>query len=122
MTWRIYPVENSHAMRVHCSGSISIDDLTIMAIEICFLAKKQECKAILVDVSEATLLFPTKELSRLLDLYAEYRMDVATRSALVLSTKDWPENFAKVVATAKEYGYSMDLLLGEQQVKVWLST
>jgi hypothetical protein len=121
MAWKIYLIEDSQAARTQCSERISLDDLTMLAIETCFTVTSHDCKAILIDISEATLAFPTKELCRLADLFAEYRLATTTRTALALGNKEWPENFVKVVAAGKEYGYTIDLLLGEKQVKDWLS-
>jgi hypothetical protein len=121
MTWKIYLIEDSQAVRTQCADGNSLDDLTMLAIETCFTAVNHNCRSILIDISEATMTFPTKDFARLADLYAEYRLPKTIRTALVLGTKEWPENFAKVVTAAKEYGYTIDLLLGEKQVKEWLS-
>jgi hypothetical protein len=121
MTWKIYLLEASQAVRIQCTDSNSLDDLTMLAIETCFTAMNHDCKSILIDISEATLAFPSKDFGRLADVYAEYRLPKTIRTGLVLGNKAWPENFVKAVTAGKEYGYTIDLLIGEKQVKEWLS-
>jgi len=120
MPWKIHVIENAQAIRAQCSGSVSMDDLEMLAIETSYIAKEHGYDKVLLDLTGGTLAFPSQSLSALLDVYAECRMPVTTRIALVLGSEDWPQSFATVLSTAKQYGYSVDLL-AEDNVKPWLS-
>lgn len=120
MSWKMFQIDHIAAIRVSCTGDLSADDMTQLAIETCFAVKQHDIQHVLLDISAATLTFPTAQLAALTDLYEDYRLPKTVRSAIVLGSKEWPENFSKVIAAAKEKGYSMDLLVGEAQVKAWL--
>lgn len=122
MSWKTYVMENFRAIRVQCSDSISNEDLTMLALEVCYLVREHGYDKVLLDLSQEPPIFRTQELSTVIDVYAETHMPKTVATAFVLGTKDWPEKYSKVLATVKEYGYSAELLVGEQEVRAWLSS
>lgn len=122
MSWKTYVMENLRAIRVQCSDSISNEDLTMLALEICYVVKEHGYDKVLLDLSAEPLVFRARELSTVIDVYAETRIPTTVATAFILGAKDRPEKYSAVLATVKEYGYSAELLVGEQQVQAWLSS
>lgn len=107
--------------RVLCTGKITDDDLTMLAIKVGFATQEHGLEKILINLTNATLGFPPDGLCRLLDIYTEYRVPVTTRSAVTLTARASPQEYSAVLQTCKEYGYSVVLLTGKQWVKAWLA-
>lgn len=122
MTWETRQLEEFHAVRVQCAGQISSDDLLMLAVEVCFLVKEHQYSKVLMDVSPATLSFAPEDLCKLIDVYIDYRLPITTRSAIVLASGTSPQEYAKVLRSCKEHGYSVVLLTGEEWASAWLST
>lgn len=122
MSWKTYVMEYFCAIRVQCSDSISNEDLTMLALEVCFVVKAHGYDKVLLDLSAEPLVFRAQELSTVIDVYAETHMPTTVATAFILGSKDRPERYSKVLAAVKEYGYSAELLVGEQEVQAWLSS
>lgn len=93
----------------------------MVSIETGYLVQQNGSKRILFDFSSAKLDFAVDDLIDLLDLYAEYHVPLTALSAIALSNNNTKHAFAKFLHTAKERGYSFDLLVGEKQCEAWLS-
>lgn len=119
MTWKTELSKDLTALRVLCSGPLSSDELMMLTIEVSFLAQQHGCGKILVDLSKVNPSFPVSELCALLDSYADYQLPQTTRTGIVLGSINTPQDLAPVLATAKTYGYTMDMLTHEQS-KAWL--
>lgn len=120
MSWNTQLDEKLRAIRASCAEHLSLDDLVMLAIETSFLVKKHGCTKILIDLSQARLDFPTDELSRLVELYVEYRLPQATRSGIVMGPEATAGDFSQLLAVAKQRGYVVDVV-AKQQADAWLS-
>lgn len=121
MAWKTELDDDLGTLRVLCDGRLSPDDLTMLAIETSFLAQEHGCGKILLDLAQVSLDFPASQLCELLDTYAEYHLKPTTRTGLVLGQKSAPQDLSQVLATAKSYGYPLEVLTVEQ-AKAWLGT
>jgi hypothetical protein len=97
-----------------------MNDMTMMVIETSFLAKENDCRRILIDLSEAAMIFPPEQFGALLDSYAECAIPSSTHTALVVSPLDMPKNLSGLVAAAREYGYWIEILTDRAQIDPWL--
>ena len=121
MTWKIDLKDDFGAVQVSCSGKLSMDDMVMMVIEAGFLARQNDYRNILFDLTDAAMIFPAEQLGILLDSYAECGIPLTTRTALVVSTQDVPKDLSRLLATARERGYQVDLLIDRQQAENWFS-
>ena len=119
MTWKTELDKEQTTLRIQCSGDLSTNDLTMLAIEAGFLAQQHVCAKILVDLAEVSAAFPLSGLSELLDSYADYHLPQTTRTGIVLGPLHTSQDLAQVLAAAKRHGYTVEALTGEQS-KVWL--
>ena len=120
MPCKLHVMESSHAIRAQCSGSVSREDIEMLGIEASHVVKTQGHRKVLLDMTDGTLALTAQGLGILIDVYAECRMPTTVRTAIVLGTRNWPESFADILTTAKAYGYSVEMLRGEADVKDWL--
>jgi len=121
MNWKTHQIDHIHAIRANVTGPISEEEFNLLGIEVCFAVQQNEYGHILLDLSGATPAFPRAQLANLIELYVEYQLPKSIRSAIVLSTKDWPEDYSKLIVAAADQGYSMKLLVAESEVKAWLA-
>jgi hypothetical protein len=121
MTWTTELQEDAQSVHILCAGRISRDDLIMLAIEASYLVQQHGCGSILIDLSWARLDFGADELRDIIDIYMEYHVAPTTRSGIALRPGVLLQPYATFLATAKQHGYRIELLVGEQQRKAWLS-
>src|SRR4051812_15956474 len=121
MSWKLQLNEAAGTVEIQCADTLSLDDLTMMVIETSFVMEENGCSKVLFDLSDAVMAFPTDALAVLLDIYAEYRVALSSRSGILLGAEDAAKDFSKFLAAAKEYGYRIDLLTERRQVTAWLA-
>lgn len=120
MTWQTQLLENSGTVQLLCSGSVSADDLMMMAIEAGYLVRQHGCGKILVDLSDVKHDFTADELCVLLDALVEDRIPTTTKCGVVFSPGRPTQAFSKFLSIAKSYGYQADFLVGGEQRDIWL--
>ena len=120
MSWKTELNDATGTIRVDCTGTLAMDDMTMMVIETSFLARENGCGKILIDLVDAAMIFPAEQFGALLDSYAECGIPLTTRTALVVAAKDTPKELSKLLATAREYGYRINVLADRSQAEAWL--
>lgn len=120
MTWKTELNDAARTIRVLCTGTLSMNDMTMMVIETSFLAKENGCGKILFDLADAAMIFPAEQFGALLDSYAECGIPLSTHTALLVAAKDAPKELSKLLATAREYGYRIEVLTDRAQAGAWL--
>lgn len=121
MSWTTQGHEAQHAVQVRCTGKLSADDLTMLTMEASYLVRERGYTKILIDLSAAELGMSASQLSALLDIYAEHSLPLATRTAIVPGAGHSAPDLSKLLETAKQYGYQVDVLTSEQAER-WLTT
>lgn len=121
MVWKTQLQKDSAAVLVQCTGTLSLEDLTMLAIEAGFLVKEHQCSKVLVDLSRARLAFATDDLYELLDIYAEYHVPAATQTGIAIRADASTQVFTKFLGIAKSRHYVVELLVGDKQRDAWLA-
>lgn len=120
MVWTTKVLEESAAVQVLCEGRLSLDDLTMIAIETAYLIRQYGHGKVLIELSDAKLDFAAERLSLFLDVYLEHHLPPTTRIGVVFKAGRPTFPFANFLETAKQYGFKADFLVEGKQRETWL--
>ena len=121
MVWTTKVLDESQTVQVTCAGRLSLDDLTMIAVETAHLIRGHGHGKVLVELSDARLDFAADGLSELLDIYLEHHIPLTTRIGIVLKAGRPTYPFSKFLETAKQYGFKVEFLVDGKQREGWLS-
>lgn len=127
MTWKTHFTEAQGQLQVDCMEALSLDDLTMLAIETSFFITQNKTsatpvKTVLLDLANAHLEVSPEDLIELLDIFAEYHVPTATRLTIVLGTPARCREYAAVLPLVARHRYELKLFAGKDEATDWLNS